>query len=526
MDSKDHDKLAEALANEMAPKESPVQMPGRGNWYPDLNPTQRLIFEDPAEIIIGSGPKGSGKSLGFGHKIIRHAYEEENAMVTMVSPTQSTGYEGIGFDIENLILPQWHDGMGLEYKRFRMDPVSKDRHLWIGNRKWGWSKIVLKSIPHASMVESRIKGPAPSMFYADELDVAGGRDYFTFPHAQLGRRRGIIGPQQYLASCNPSGPDHWLYKLIYEEYVVQTGGRVWPDDKEIPGIRRDSAMSVYFVPFAENKHRLPPGYQERLEKLFRSDPVLYERLINGRWIEYPSGEAIFKSFFSETKHFVGDAKTNRGLIPHTGIPIVVGYDLGKVNSAIIFAQCIETVYGPMWLVLDELCYVGEKIPYKRLSRVLLSKMAYWNRRMEYKFTYRHISDNSAFNQFQAARGSTDAMDILEYTTEAIANNKEAFAGLEPVRLVECPKPPNSIKDRVSILMDLLHDSQIVVSATCTSLRKMFLNLERSKEDPVEPMNPSRHKHPFDALSYMLYYRHNVAKRGFHEADGKAVEIVT
>lgn len=528
MDRKDTDRLAEALAKEMGddtpPDAGKVIVPGRGGFYPDLNPTQRLIFEDPAEIIIGVGPKGSGKSIGFAHKIIRHSYEEQNALTTMLSPMQTTGYEGIGYDMENLIIPQWAEGMGLHYKKWKMDPVTKDRHMWIGNRFYGYSKIVLKSIPHASMVEDRIKGPAPSMFYVDELTNCRGHEYFKFPNAQQGRRRGIIGPQQYLASCNPEGPDHWVYKLIYDEYRVDHGGKVWPNDPEQPGIMRDPGMSVYFVPFEENAQRLPEGYRSRLERMFRSDPILYERLIKGRWLEYPSGEALFKLFFNEGKHFVGDRTTNKGLVPHIGLPIIIGYDLGKVNTGIVFMQCIETVYGPFWLVFDELCYVGEKIPYKKLARVILSKMAYWNRRMSYNFQFRHISDNSAFNQFHAAKGSTDASDIFEYTSAAITDSPEAFDKLTPVRLIECPKPPSSVRDRVSILMDLLQDQQIVCSATCPWLRKMFLNLERSKMDPVEPLDGSKWKHAFDAMTYPMYYRHYVAKNGFKEAGGSAVEV--
>jgi hypothetical protein len=405
-----------------------------------------------------------------------------------------------------------------------MDPVTKDRHLWIGNRFFGWSKVVLKSIPHASMVEDRIKGPAPSMFYVDELTNCRGDEYFKFPNAQQGRRRGIIGPQQYLASCNPEGPDHWVYKLIYQDYVVERGGRVWPDDPEKPGIRRDPAMSVYFVPYEENAARLPAGYRERLERMFRSDPVLYERLVKGRWLEYASGEALFKNYYSEPAHTVGDLKKKSGIMPTPGVPIVIGYDLGKVNTGICFLQCFETQRGPYWVQFDELYYVGEKIPYKKLARVLLAKMAYWCRRCEYNFNFRHISDNSAFNQFQAAKGSTDASDILEYTTELIKNNPEAFGALTPVRLTECPKPPNSVSDRVSILMDLLSDRQIMISATCPASKRMFLNLERDEDSPMDPEAGSKFKHIFDSLTYPIYYRHHVAKRGFREVQPGAVTI--
>ena len=84
---------------------------------PDLNPTQLKIFNDPAENILGHGEKGSGKSIGFGHKAIRHAYENAGALVLIITPMIRTGNEGIWHDLETFMLPEWREGMGLEYHR-------------------------------------------------------------------------------------------------------------------------------------------------------------------------------------------------------------------------------------------------------------------------------------------------------------------------------------------------------------------------------------------------------------------------
>ena len=186
-------------------------------WHPDLNPTQQKIFDDSSRFVLGYGEKGSGKTIGFGHKVIRHAYENNNALVMILSPSIRTGAEGIWHDLETLVIPAWTEGIGLESSSAKLDPNTKDRHRWIGNRHGGWSKLLLISIPYAAAVETRIKGPAPSMIYVDELTQCDGKEYFTYPAAQLGRRRGIEGPQQYCASCNPEGPSHWVYRTFFED---------------------------------------------------------------------------------------------------------------------------------------------------------------------------------------------------------------------------------------------------------------------------------------------------------------------
>ena len=173
---------ADALAS-MAPVHKPTQR----EWHPDLNETQQKIFDDSSRFVLGYGEKGSGKTIAFGHKVIRHAYENDNALVMILSPSIRTGAEGIWHDLETLVIPSWVEGIGLESSIAKLDPNTKDRHRWIGNRHGGWSKLLLISIPYAAAVESRIKGPAPSMIYVDELTQCDGKEYFIYPARQTAR---------------------------------------------------------------------------------------------------------------------------------------------------------------------------------------------------------------------------------------------------------------------------------------------------------------------------------------------------
>jgi hypothetical protein len=175
---------------EQKPNSAVVEI-GPSGFEPDLNRVQLKIFREDTEIILGFGEKGSGKSIGFLHKIVKHCYLEWNALAMMVSPSIRTGQEGIGQDLDTLVLPHWAERMGLEYKPGKMDPSTKDRVWWIGNRYGYWSKIMLISIPYTEAVQARVKGPAPSFIYIDELTNCPSREYFTYTHAQLNRRRDI-----------------------------------------------------------------------------------------------------------------------------------------------------------------------------------------------------------------------------------------------------------------------------------------------------------------------------------------------
>lgn len=467
-----------AALGEDAPKKAPSSTDS-GDWYPDLNPTQDKIFRDASKFILAYGEKGSGKTLGLLFKLVRHCYENQNALALIVSPSIRTGKEGVLHDLETLVLPKWSDGMGLEYTPSKLDPNTKDRHLWIGNRFNGWSKVLLVSIPYAEAVEPRIKGMSPSFIYVDELTNCNGREYFMYPAAQLNRRSNIIGPQQYTASCNPEGPSNWVYRVFFEDVLDEETGEP------------DKDFAVHHVPITENTHRLPPTYIESLKQILKHDPVEQRRLLLGEWVDRPTGEALFKEYFSREIHVRGDALSGKGLIPQKNCPIIVGYDLGQVYSSVTFLQCIPTEEGTVWTVFDEVDHLGEKILYKNLVREIVSRMDYWNRRTEHEFSYHHISDESAINQWHpGGDGSYDAWDVERYSDGRI-------------KLVGCPKGPGSVEARVRLLSNKLFQDEFYVSDTCRNAVEMLNQLSGDKKNPGKPKR-SRYIHKFDSITYPMF----------------------
>ncbi len=382
-------------------------------WSPSLGATQQKIFDSSAKWMLAHGNKGGGKSFIFGHKLVRHCYENRNALALIIVGVRSMATQGGIWDkLDTEILPAWKRGIGLDYKEPRMDE-QRYRYRFIRNMHGGFSKIVLMSLSVGSMIKDRIKGFEPSIVFVDEL-ITLDEEFFSAVTQQIGRRPGISGPQQYLAATNPDGPSHWVYKrffeLPFEEAKDDVGNIISPAGEW------DTRYEVHHLQMSENKKHLPPGYYESVIEGVRNDPVEQKRMVDGVWVDRPTGKAIFKDFFYPDVHMMGDLIKKRRIMPSINFPIIIGYDLGAANNAIVFLQAITVrEVGVVWVCFDEMVYVNKKIEYKVLVRELVKRMNFWNKTLDHVFRWIHISDNSAFNQYRATTGSYDVLDVERFS---------------------------------------------------------------------------------------------------------------
>lgn len=444
------------------------------NWEPDLNPVQMDVYKDNTLHLLAHGEKGSGKSIGAMHKVVKHCYEEENALALIITPSMRTGREGTAYELETLVLPHWTEGMGLEWKPFTTDAATKDRICWLGNKWGGWSKLLVMSIPYPEIVETRMKVMAPSIVFVDELTECKSREYLTYPVLQLGRRRGIRGKQPFIAATNPAGPSHWVYEAFF------VGGR------------DDSDFATIHVPFSDNASRIPEGYKERLAKMLAYDPIAYKQLVHGEWIDRPSGEGMFSAQYQPSVHRIGDK--SMGLAPSMGFPITVGLDLGDVWSSVVFMQGLPVERNGestlMWKMFDELAYLNEKTTNKAIVGDIIERMDYWDDYADKKFMYDFWSDSSALIRWRpVGTGGYDATEIARYSENRI-------------RLKPAPKFKGSIEARVRLVQQVLYDERFFVSHRCQHMHEVFLYLEKQEKFPMKPKR-SKYIHSFDALGYAL-----------------------
>lgn len=369
----------------------------------------------------------------------------------------------------------------------------KDTYVWVSNRHGGWSRIVLLSMPFEGFVADRIKGMEPTFILVDEAQTLESDTYFSSIVQQLGRAI-HVHHQPIVYCCNPAGPSHWLYKRFF----------VYPYDDKTGKWNKD--YFVKQVPIKDNLKNIPAEYLRRVIEATRHDDIERRRMLEGEWIDKPTGEALFKDDYNDAAHLRGDLVKGIGFMPIKGIPIVLGWDLGAAHTSIHFQQVIATKDSIDWLVFDEMNYVDQYMSYPRLVPKVLERMKYWNDLSGYEFQFQHVSDNSAFNQYRSTTGSFDVQDI-----EKLSGGK--------IKLLECPKGPHSVEARVRITKEKLHEGKLRISAACFKTREMFLNLEMDKDNPMKPKR-SRFLHPMDSLTYPhLYY----SARGITASEKKPVK---
>lgn len=480
----------------------PVEVPPedlqkqRAEWVPSLNPTQLDIYNnDSSRFILGYGERGSGKSVGMLHKVVKHCYNEFNALAAIVVGIKRTAIEGgawhkLLFDV----LPQWKAGVGLSHTDSKQS-TTKDDYVFVSNKYGGWSRIVLISMPVESFVRERARGLEFSTVFVDEGSTLESDIYFSALVQQLGRRPNIIGQQQYLCATNPEGPSHWLYKRFFDKPRKEDGS--W-----------DKRYATYHVPISENLGNLPEGYYENVLEAVSDDHTEYRRLVLGEWVDRPSGEAMFKGYFNEALHMRGDALKGTRILPKVGYDLILGYDLGTANSSISFLQNIPTREKDVWLAFDEMVYTDAYIPYTQLVPAIMRRIAFWNKTCGTKFSTIHISDSSAFNMFRATDGTYDALEVERLSTEM----QKDFPDVDAFRMIPCPKYNGSVAARVKTVMKFLGQDRLLVSASCLKTKQMFMNLEPEKPKegkymPESPFAPKRckHLHVFDSLSYALFF---------------------
>jgi len=464
------------------------------NFRPSLNPSQQEMYDDEdSRYILAHGERGSGKSIGMLHKIVKHAYNEYNALILVVVGIKRSALEGGAWHkLVYDVLPQW-GAHGLMFTESKTN-TAKDDYIQIYNKYGSWSRVVLVSMPVDGFVRERVRGMEPSLIFVDEATTLQSDVYFSALVQQLGRRPNIRSKQQYLAATNPDSTRSWVYRRFF----------IIPKDNEA-GTWNPDYKTVH-VPISENIKNLPDGYYEMVEEALRDDPIEFRRLVLGEWVDRPSGTSIFSTEFNPAVHVKGDYNKDIRIKPRVGQNIFVGYDLGTSCSGIVFMQNLQTKDKDIWTVFDEIGYNDVQIPYPDLVPAILRRMEFWNKHMETKFNFIHISDASAWSHFRAADGSFDALDVERISTEVIGD----FPSLIPIRLTSCPKPPGSVLARVKLTKRLLQQERLFISASCLKVRDSFEHLESEKMNdnkysPDLPFTPKRSKflHIFDALSYVL-----------------------
>lgn len=471
------------------------------DFMPGLTPSQTKLFFDEARYILSWSEKGTGKTVGGLHKLVKHCYDNRNALAIILVRIKSMANKGGAWDkLQSWVLPEWRDGLGLHYSEVKMDPQHNE-FIWIQNQYGGWSMALIISAPHANQLRERIRGYEPSFVFADELTSCDSDIYFTSVAAQLGRRPFVDDVQQFVAACNPEGPSHWVYKTWFVSAFNEENGE-W--DKDF--------SNIYF-PIDENRANLNAGYIESLEKIYRNDPTELARMVSGEWVDRPSGDGLFREIYVVHIHVrpidvEGKPLRDQRILPHNQAPIIIGLDPGSVHNAFVFQQWLLVENKMRWVIFDEIVTLRKRISYPDFIPMVMRRVKFWRERVEAKpelMPQIWVSDNSAFNQYRAAQGSFDVLEIEKiYESLRAKYNLEAFG-----KIKQAPKFNGSVMARVNIGQQKLNSEEVIVSSGCPKVHQMFLQLDAKGQKPDEPFDPeaaltpkrSDHLHVWDAVSY-------------------------
>ena len=481
-------------------------------YRPILGEAQAALYDSQAKFILAYGERYSGKSHINAHKLVRHLWRNFNALAVILVGVKNQAMKGgIWEKLQTMILPEWAEGQGLEFSEEKRDD-QKNPFLEVTNRFGGWSRVVLVSAPIGEMLRKRIRGYEASFIFVEELTTLDGSVFFDAVTQQVGRKLGIDDVQQYVAATNPEGPSHWVYQRWF----------VTPLDPETGEYNPDYAK--FHLPSAENPIRFSTNERER--KLFdeymrtvadacANDEIEADRMLHGKWVDRPSGEAIFKDYYLPSLHSRGDAK--QCIMPNPRWPVMVGWDPGISFNAIVFMQYIPVNGRLVWVIIDEMVYLGRRIREDVLVPAVMRKMRWWQKQVGEKLVWDHVADDSTFNVFRPNTGNYGMMDIERESRKVAvrwmvkgADGVERFE-VEPIKMRPGPKFQGSREARVRLLMNVLQREEFFVWAGCKNVIGSLMHLESEKQkdgakyDPGLAFSPKRSQylHAFDALTYPM-----------------------
>jgi hypothetical protein len=239
---------------------------------PPLNSPQRKIFDDRSKYVLACGGNGSGKTYVMLHKLVRHCVDNSATaiIISQGGVKEGEALAGIWEMLKKEILPAWeklinfHWGDGW-WEGFRWEGEKKvkglNRCLDIERSDGENSRIYLATPSSRRSIGDMLNGYAPDLILVDKLTNFKNSDVFTK----------AIPSVQYLATCTPKSPRHWVYKIFIERHGV--------DGKD------SNNFSVHQLKIEDNKANLPNGFYENLLESLNFDPIEKARHLQGKWID-------------------------------------------------------------------------------------------------------------------------------------------------------------------------------------------------------------------------------------------------
>jgi Terminase large subunit, T4likevirus-type, N-terminal len=497
------------------------------SWRPRLTPKQELVYDSKKRLVLAVGARGSGKTWGIEHKIVRHAWRTNPCRVAIICKTTRAGSLGVWPELCGTIYSEWeHAGIGSEHADFgyavrpRQDNITKIRYFKLWNHAGGHSEVILFPVERSADALDKLLSTQFSYVWISEAHLYEDRRIFDVARGQL-RLAGVpFAETGLICDCNPpeEGTNHWLYDVFYRERDLAADD--FPSDWDLATrqafIEQQSQMEVFEFKIEDNCY-LDPGLEASFRSTYARNARDYRRLVSGMWVgddSLPTG--CFARTFSRVSHVLGSTEGSEDnwevLAPgdtgavhrQDGRPLLLsGWDIGGgANHAWVALQPRDDARGKVSFdVLDELVVIGQSVSVEQFTADVLEAMKSLRQLAGFTLNWIHYSDASA-QEFRAAirKGTAPADDAATDagSVESVSKGEVELIGCGPV------KKPGWQRRRVQLIQQLLAENRLRISAHCRQTVQMFERLRVNTSRTQAYLAPGQEdKHAFDALSYAV-----------------------
>lgn len=478
---------------------------------------QRHAYYLNKRYILLSGPRLAGKTIGAVHRVIRHAWETGDAnigaRIGVFCTTIKVGLSGIWDDIYKL-LKVWEGEniVGEDNEFFTVTGntqtsrgATRQYYMQIKNKYGATSEFQLHSLEFEGDVESKFLGTRFSCLYFSELQNFHERSTFDIPKNQL-RALGIPYEQHlWIADTNPpeEGDAHWAHQVFFVDPTLEEPPELLKTEEEIKDFRRAQEETGLVLFSIDDNPLADPRDISNVKQTYKDDPEGWARFVLGKWVRGVGfkGAWFAKDFVSRRSQIVigeADPRTDEEewevMLPQKSTTtLYIGLDTGETNHAGGILQKRFVDGRSVWDILDEQVHIKSEIMLSDFGEVLKAKMDRLEKYLEHPVDWTCWADTSLEKFKPNSVEGTDAniiMDAVDYKFH--------------IQFATDAKKPKTVRRRLTLFINLLRQNRLFVSANCFETIKMFESLRKGANEFTHIMKGDRHKHIFDALSYVIF----------------------
>ena len=328
-----------------------------------IGPVMDRMIASNAFIVGGMGPVGSGKTIGFGIKIQRHACKQRGTINSAGQLVRKAKYLFVRDTYPNVdrnTIPSWNKVVPQSWGKFVMSTPRLHRFSMVLKRDGHILDLSAKAIDIAQVeaefraigdhsVEDALRGAEFTAGLINEADRTHP-DILTYMCGRVGRFGDldptlVVDPAIWL-DLNGSDDENWTHKVLVDkdlpDAVLQavqavSGGRELIEYFEQPPaiLEGPDVPGGWMVnPAAENIENLPPGYYERQYAFakMRGNQTYIDRMLRSKFTPPRTGRSVFPEY--------DDMLHCSEVEPVPGFPLLIFADQGLLG-AVIVAQLVK-----------------------------------------------------------------------------------------------------------------------------------------------------------------------------------------